>query len=120
MRLDYLDFDYSEDEEGTGSWDALANVASERVPALIEEIEQLLRWACHAFAERRGPVEDGGDWDWDLQAQADDGQPLAVRYDAATGQLQLCPLPAQRTTLSLTLSASAAFSQALRERFALE
>lgn len=122
MQLDYLDFDYSEDDEGTGSWDALASVTSERLPALSEEVQQLLRWA-HRFAGRRGPVEDGGDWDYDLQAQQDDGQPLPVSYDPATGRLQLAAQPGQpgqRTTLSLTLSASAAFSQALRERFELE
>lgn len=119
MQLDYLDFDYSEDDEGTGSWDALASVTSERLPALSEEVQQLLRWA-HRFAGRRGPVEDGGDWDYDLQAQQDDGQPLPVSYDPATGRLLLATQPGQRTTLSLTLSASAAFSQALRERFELE
>lgn len=119
MRLDYLDFDYSEDDEATGSWDALACVTSERLPALIEEVQRLLRWA-HRFAGPRGPVEDGGEWDYDLQAQQDDGQPLPVSYDEATGRLQLCAPAGQRTTLSLTLSASAAFSQALRERFELE
>ena len=30
MTLDYLDFDYSEDEEGTGTWDAMASVKAER------------------------------------------------------------------------------------------
>ena len=34
MALDYLEFDYSEDEEGTGTWDAMASVKAERVPAL--------------------------------------------------------------------------------------
>jgi hypothetical protein len=119
MPLDYLDFDYSEDDEGTGSWDALASVTSERMPALIEEVQLLLRWA-HRFAERRGPIEDGGDWDYELQAQQDDGQPLPVSFDSASGRLQLTAPAGQRCTLSLTLSASAAFSQALRERFELE
>ena len=120
MQLNYLDFDYSEDEEGTGSWDALASVSSDRLPALIEEVQQLLRWAQRAFAGQRGPLEDGGDWDLELQAQTDDGQLLSLHYNEETGCLQIFAQPGQRTALSLTLSASAAFSQALRERFALQ
>lgn len=120
MPLDYLDFDYSEDDEGTATWDALASVAAERLPALTAEVEQLLRWAHRAFAGRRGPIEEGGDWDFDLQAQRDDGQPLAVGFDDAGGHLQLAAPPGQRITLGLTLSASAAFSEAMRARFALD
>ena len=119
MALDYLDFDYSEDDEGTASWDALASVTPERLPALTAEVEQLLRWASRAFAGRRGPMEEGGDWDFDLYAQQDDGTPLSVAYDEATGRLQLAATD-QRTTLGLTLSASAAFSEALRSRFGIE
>lgn len=122
MAFDYLDFDYSEDDEGTASWDALASVTPERLPALTAEVEQLLRWAGRAFAGRRGPIEEGGDWDFDLHAQQDDGTPLRVHYDDATGRLQLAAADTsgQRTTLSLTLSASAAFSEALRSRFGID
>ena len=63
MALDYLEFDYSEDEEGTGTWDAMASVKAERVPALAAEIEALLRWASQKFAGRQGAVEEGFDWD---------------------------------------------------------
>lgn len=120
MALDYLDFDYSEDDEGTATWDALASVAAERLPALTAEVEQLLGWAHRAFAGRRGPIEEGGDWDYDLHAQRDDGSPVGVHFDAASGRLQLAAAPGQRTTLGLTLSASAAFSEALRSRFGLD
>lgn len=120
MPLDYLDFDYSEDDEGTASWDALASVAAERLPALTAEVEQLLRWASHAFAGRRGPIEEGGDWDYDLHAHQDDGQPLAIDFDATSARLQHAPATGQRIELGLTLSASAAFSQALRQRYAID
>jgi len=120
MQLDYLDFDHSEDDEGTATWDALASVAAERLPALASEVEQLLRWAHRTFAGRSGPIEDGGDWDFDLQAQQGDGQPLAVGYDEASGRLQLSAPPGERITLSLTLSASAAFSEALRSHCGLD
>lgn len=120
MPLDYLDFDYSEDDEGTATWDALASVTHERVAALVAEVEQLLRWASRTFAGRRGPVEEGGDWDFDLHAQQDDGQPLAIAFDEAGGRLQLAAPPGKRVTLGLTLSASAAFSEALRTRHGLD
>lgn len=120
MPLDYLDFDYSEDDEGTATWDALASVTSERLPALTAEVEQLLHWASHRFAGRRGPIEEGGDWDFDLYAQQDDGQPMAIDFDTATGRLELAAAPGQRITLGLTLSASTAFSEALRRRYDID
>lgn len=120
MQLDYLDFDYSEDDEGTASWDALASVTRERLPALTAEVEQLLGWASRAFAGRRGPIEEGGDWDFDLHAQQDDGQPLAIAFDERSGRLELAPPAGLRVTLGLTLSASAAFSAALRERYTID
>ena len=41
MALDYLDFDYSEDFDGNGTWDAMAAVRPERLPALRAELAQL-------------------------------------------------------------------------------
>lgn len=120
MPLDYLDFDYSEDAEGTGTWDAMASVPPDRLPALHAEIERLLAWAHRAFAGRRGPCEEGGDWDYDLQAQAEDGAPLPIAYDAARARLDASAAPAGgRTTVTLSLSGSAAFGEALREAFGL-
>lgn len=120
MALDYLEFDYSEDEEGTGTWDAMASVKAERVPALAGEIEALLRWASQKFAGRQGALEDGNDWDYDLQAQDDDGQPLSARFDRAAGKLELQASATGRTTVSLCLSGSTQFGDALRQAFDLE
>ena len=100
MALDYLEFDYSEDEEGTGTWDAMASVKAERVQALAGEIEALLRWASQKFAGRQGPLEDGNDWDYDLQAQDDDGEPLSARFDRAAGKLELQASATGRTTVN--------------------
>lgn len=119
MPLDYLDFDYSEDDEGTGCWDALASVPATRVPALAAEIEQLLRWAHGRFAGRRGPVEEGGDWDYELQAQDESGHPLPWRFDARSATLHSAACGEGRTTVSLSLSGSAAFGQALGEAFGI-
>ena len=41
MTLDYLDFDYSEDEGGNGTWDAMASVAQDRWGALRAEVRHV-------------------------------------------------------------------------------
>lgn len=120
MALDYLEFDYSEDEEGTGTWDAMASVKAERVPALAAEIEAVLRWASQKFPGRQGAVEEGFDWDYDLQAQDDDGEPLGNHFDKTEGKLTLQVSATGRTTVNLSLSGSAHFGDALREQFDIE
>lgn len=119
MALDYLDFDYSEDDEGTGTWDAMASVSAARVPLLAAEIEQLLRWASREFAGRQGAIDEGGDWDYDLQAQDDEGQPLAAHFEASSGRLALAAAGQGRTTVSLSLSGNAQFGAALTTVFGL-
>ncbi|GGH49572.1 hypothetical protein GCM10010975_01990 [Comamonas phosphati] len=124
MALDYLDFDYSEDEEGTGTWDAMASVSAARLPALAAEIEQLLRWASRDFTGRQGAVDEGGhwdgDWDYDLQAHDDAGRPLSARFDAASGRLALEASATGRTTVTLSLSGGSWFGEALRSAFELD
>ena len=43
--LDYLDFEYSEDEHGQGTFDAMASVLPAHVPALHAELTRVLAWA---------------------------------------------------------------------------
>ena len=122
MALDYLDFDYSEDEDGNGTWDAMASVADSRWAALLEEVRQVLHWASHDFRGRRAPLEDGGDWDYDLSAQDDDhGRALRIRWDRANaaGQTE-APQPGGYGTVTLTLTGNTAFGDALRQAFGLE
>ncbi|MCE1251526.1 MAG: hypothetical protein LWW82_12485 [Comamonadaceae bacterium] len=114
MALDYLDFDYSEDANGQPCWDAMACVSATHLPALCAEVVQLLTWAQAQFPGRQGPIDEGFDWDYELQAQTEDGQPLACSYLPHSAQLQLAPAaPTQRLQLSLTLCGSAAFGLAL-------
>ena len=42
MTLNYLDFDYSEDTEGVGVFDAMATIGPQQVGAVHAEIEQLI------------------------------------------------------------------------------
>ena len=122
MALDYLDFDYSEDEDGNGTWDAMASVADSRWAAVLEEVRRVLHWASHDFRGRRAPLEDGGDWDYDLSAQDDGhGSALRIRWDRANDAVQAeAPQPGGYGTVTLTLTGNTAFGDALRQAFDLE
>lgn len=122
MTLHYLDFDYSEDDEGTGTWDAMASVLPAQLDALLEEVAQVLAWAQLAFAGRQGPIEDGADWDYDLQGVHEVTTAQHPRFDEATRRVLLHPDASGtgRYILTLSLSGTPAFGQALREQFGLD
>lgn len=118
--LDYLIFDYSEDEEGSATWDAMATVASERWPALQKEVLQVLAWAEQQFPQQRGALDEGASWDYDLTLSSD-GNALDLRVQHQPLQLLHAPLPAgAQLTLTLTLTGRSAFADALFHAFELE
>ena len=104
MRLNYLDFDYSEDEAGNGCFDAMAACAPERQPALHAEVQQVLDWAHEHFKGLCAPLEDGGQWDYDLLSQREH------EADSAA-------FPEGRHVLTLSLSGTAGFCAAFRAAF---
>ena len=55
MTLDYLDFDYSEDDEGTGTFDAMACVTEAQWARLQHEITQVLQWCHGSFQKAPAP-----------------------------------------------------------------
>lgn len=118
MPLHYLDFDASDDDAGRCSFDAMASLVPARVPAMLDEVAAVLRWAIHGFGPAAA-LDDGGEWDYDLQAVAEPRTPLAIVRDAATGLLLLPAAPAgtQRITLTFTLTGSPAFCDAFRAAF---
>jgi hypothetical protein len=125
MNLQLLDFDCTEDAEGVVCWDALAQPAHSYSQALLQEVAQVLQWA-HGFDEQGpGPLENGAQWDFDLQVTllGDDRKPLVAmpRFVPSTGQLSLRPEPLaqQSLSLSLTLSGTPAFVQAFRDQYGL-
>ncbi len=93
--LQYLDFDYSEDDAGCGTWDAMASVRPAQLAAVQAEVALVLDWAQGQFPERQGALDDGGEWDYDLLTIEEDG----------------------RRTVTLTLSGTPAFGAAWRARF---
>jgi hypothetical protein len=118
MELRYLDFDFSDEDSGRGSFDAMATVISGRMPALLAEISAVLRWACRAFGPA-GALQDDGEWDYHLEGVAEPETPLELSYDEGRGEVSLAPAAAGQalTTLTLTLSGSRAFCEAFREAF---
>ena len=119
--LDYLIFDYSEDEDGNGTWDAMASAAPARLPALIAEVQAVLSWAAGTFPGRCGDLEDGNDWNFDLSAQDDSGAPLKADFDVRSKQLHIQEASdGGHTTITLTLTGNAPFAQALLDAFDLE
>jgi len=115
--LAYLDFDFSGDAEGHGSFDAMAAAAPAQLPALQAEVLRVLDWAHRGFGPP-APLEEGGEWDMELQGVREVATTLDVRY-APGSALELHPAGTgePRTTLSLTLSGTPAFCAAFRQAF---
>ena len=121
MQLDYLDFDYSETGEDIGTFEAVASVWPEQVAAVQAEIAQVLDWAHAAFSGQRGPVGEGGEWDYDLQAMQEFTVPQTMDYDPLTRRVVMRPgSPGRpRHTVTLTISGTGEFCLALRQQFGL-
>lgn len=120
--LAWLDFDFSEDADGHGSFDAMAAVAPAQWPALQAEVLRVLAWAEDTFPQARGPLEEGGTWDFELQAVEEVATTLHVEVDvpARALQVQRGATGAPRTTLSITLTGTPEFCAGLRQAFALD
>ncbi len=71
MSLQYLIFDASDDGEGTGSWEAMASVRATDVPAVLAEVQAVLTAAERHAPGPRGPLDEGGVWDADVQQHSD-------------------------------------------------
>ncbi len=94
--MHYLSFDLSDDAQGVTTIEALASTDAATHPAVLAEVQQVLDWAWQHFGSTHGPVEDGMDWDHDLQVSIEPGGWHAV---------------------TLTLAASSAFAEAFVAAF---
>ena len=122
MTLHYLDFDYSEDEQGHGSFDAMASTEPQHMAAVRAEIARVLDWAHATFPDMRAPLEEGGEWDYNLEGQQEWTTHETLSYDEVTGKFssQLGPAGAPRHTVTLSISGNPQFCEAFRERFGVE
>lgn len=118
MNFQFLEFDSSEDSEGLVCWDALAQPAPHHTLAMLQEVTALLAWAHRQGQYAPGPLEDGADWDFDLQIH-DGHVPIETQWSSARQTLDLSPTPQANTriSLSLSLSGTPAFAEAFREHW---
>ncbi|MDQ3059602.1 MAG: hypothetical protein M3R45_08750 [Pseudomonadota bacterium] len=119
--LNYLNFDYAEDAEGVGTFEAVASTWPEQVSAVQREIALVLDWAYQAFAGQLGPVGEGGEWDYDLHGLREFTAPETMAYNPATRQfaVQAAAPGKPRHTVTLTLSGTDGFCAAFRREFGL-
>lgn len=116
MELSFLLFDATDDDSGACSFDAMASVVPNRVPAVLDEIGTVLRWAWHEFGAPSS-ADDGSKWDFDLQAVDDASTPLDISFDGDQTQLSLPRELEGRVTISLAITGPVAFAHAFRETF---
>lgn len=121
MTLNYLEFDYSEDAEGIGTFETLASVSPSQVVAVHAEVAEVLAWAFRTFPDGHGPVAEGFEWDHDLQGQREFTAAESLCFDECSGRITVEPQPpgTPRHTVSLSLSGTPAFCDALRTQFDL-
>ena len=103
MPLRFFEFDLSEDTDGLCTWDALASPAPAHTSAMLAEAEALVQHLTHALGPP-GPVDEGHQWDMDLQIHDEEGRPVPLQ-----GGTQ----PEGRITLALSLSGDAALAEQL-------
>lgn len=65
--MHYLSFDLSEGDDGIVTLEAMASTEAAQHPAVLAEAQRVLDWAWQHFPQGHGPVEEGMDWDHDLQ-----------------------------------------------------
>ncbi len=119
VRLHYLDFDYSEDAEGAGTFEAMASTQAAQAGHVRQEITRVLNWAHSTFSGMRAPLDEGGEWDFDLQGQQEWSAIEALTYDETAGQLtaRLDEPRAPRHSVTLSLTGSPQFCEAFRMQF---
>ena len=120
MELSYLDFDFSGDAHGHGSFEAMASAAPAQLAALDGEIRAVLDWAERRFGPAAA-LDEGGEWDYALHGVREVATPLVLRYVPGAARLEMQPGEPDppRVTLTLTLTGTEAFCAALREAFAI-
>lgn len=71
--MDFLSFDLTEVDDGVSSLEAMASTGVDQHTAVMAEVQQVLDWAWSRFPGSHGPIDDGFDWDHDLQVMFEDG-----------------------------------------------
>lgn len=72
--MDFLTFELIEVDDGVSSLEAMASTVVEQHSAVMAEVQQVLDWAWRRFPRSHGPIDDGMDWDHDLQVTIEDAR----------------------------------------------
>jgi hypothetical protein len=71
--MHYLNFEFAEVGDGVTALEAMASTQADRHAAVMAEVQQVMDWAWQTFGHAHGPVDEGHDWDHDLQVLVEDG-----------------------------------------------
>jgi hypothetical protein len=71
--MDFLTFQLDEVDDGVSSLEAMASTTVGQHAGVMAEVRQVLDWAWHRFPASHGPIDDGMDWDHDLQVTVEAG-----------------------------------------------
>jgi hypothetical protein len=73
MSLEFLGFEFGDDGHGVVTLEAMASTSTAQHGAVMDEVQRVLDWAWTSFAHTHGPVDEGLDWDHDLQVHDEGG-----------------------------------------------
>lgn len=73
LNVHYLTFDLSDTDDGIAILEAMASTSAAQHAAARAEAQQIVAWAQQHFPHSQGPIDEGMDWDHDLQVQVEDG-----------------------------------------------
>jgi hypothetical protein len=71
--MDYLRFDIEEIGDGISTLEAMACTPAAQHAAVVAEAQHLLDWAWRQFPQSHGPIDDGMEWQHDLQITVEPG-----------------------------------------------
>lgn len=116
--LQFLMFELLDADEHSHTWEAMASVAPQRVPAVLADVTRVLAWAQGQLGTAPQALDDGGDWDALLQMQADQHAPHTLTWHPTTGCAALPTLPTgtQWVAVTLTLVVTAALADAVQQQ----
>lgn len=72
-KLRFLSFQLDEVDADVASLEAMASTALEQHLNVMAEVQQVLDWAWREYPGSHGRIDDGMDWDHDLQVTVEDG-----------------------------------------------
>lgn len=74
-RSDFLHFDATDNDDGTGTWEAMASAPAgdPGLAHIAQEMHAVMAWVAARAPGPQGPREEGGEWDADISTSHEDG-----------------------------------------------